>query len=181
MLLETGDGIRCDLCNLSARHRFTYFSYDILELQFDKLHLESIQYNRKPNHSFDLCGMCDDKYRQTVIHNYQAVKSGNGSYPTGIRCELTGNVLVEKQTIYYAIVTKVTVEVDEHQVICKQCKTVNPISTPCKKCKGTSFDRNIQVDSFPRDYEFVIGSQAFKELKTKITKISKIPEANLWE
>ncbi len=180
MLLETGDGIRCDLCNLSARHRFTYFSYDIQELQFDKLKLEPIQYNRQPKHSFDLCGMCDEKYRQTVVHNYKAVPRNSGSYPNGIMCELSGAMLTDKQTIYYAIVTKVTVEVDQNQVICRQCKAVNPINTKCKKCKSNTFDRYTQIDSLPRDYEFAIGAEEFSKLKTKISKISNIPENNLW-
>lgn len=180
MLLETGDGIRCDLCNLSARHRFTYFSYDILELQFDKLRLEPIQYSKKPHHSFDLCGMCDEKYRQTVIHNFKPLPCNSGSYPNGIMCELSGNIITDKQTVYYAIVTKVTVEVDQNQVVCRQCKTVNQPNTQCKKCKGTIFDRHTQVNSQPRDYEFVICAETFSQLKSKITKLSNIPEANLW-
>ena len=111
MKLPTNDGIGCDLCGMTCRHDFTYYSYDF--------HHVEVYNNSRPDlqsilsspiiFSIDVCPACFDGHRKTIIANYNKILSPKRRTVTGTHCDLTGQKLVGTYEFYYAEVTKVVV------------------------------------------------------------------------
>lgn len=111
MQLASKDGIGCDLCGMTCRSDFTYYSYDF--------HHVEVYGNSRPDlgsilssptiFSLDVCPVCFDGHRKTLIANYAKILSPKRRVVTGVHCELTGQLMVGTYEYYYTEVTKVTV------------------------------------------------------------------------
>lgn len=111
MQLPTKDGIACDVCGMSCRHDFTYYSYDFRPVEvhgnvrpsLDQILIQPVTF------SLDVCPACFDKHKKITIANYQKVLSPKRRQVVGVYCDLTGRLLVGSYNYYHLAITKVDV------------------------------------------------------------------------
>lgn len=104
--LETGDGIRCDLCQATHTKQFQYYSYDLIACQvYGGLAPSTLQTSRQsPVMSSDLCEACHQKIAQLVI----AVNAKPPPARGLAICELTSKLITDGPAVL-VYVTSVSV------------------------------------------------------------------------
>lgn len=111
MQLPSRDGIACDVCGMSCRHDFTYYSYDFRPVEVHgnvKPPLEEI-FHFPVTFSLDVCPACFDKHKKTVIANYNKILAPKRRTVVGTLCDLSGQLMAGTYNFYHIAVTKVDV------------------------------------------------------------------------
>lgn len=113
--LESRDGIRCDLCHMTVKTKFRYYSYDLNEVQIHGGAYPSVlRANRKiSSNSIDLCGNCHHQFAQRIINTNKLLQSRKQRGKAA--CELSGEVIPQGQA-YLVFVTIIDVDLDTKSV-----------------------------------------------------------------
>lgn len=111
MELPSRDGIMCDVCGMSCRDDFIYYSYDFRPVE--------VYGNRKPSldeifgctitFSLDVCPVCFDKHKKSLIANYNKILAPQRRVVVGTFCDLSGHLMAGTYNFYHISVTKVSV------------------------------------------------------------------------
>lgn len=118
MQLPTKDGIACDVCGMSCRHDFTYYSYDFRPVEVHanrKAPLEEI-FSFTVTFSLDVCPACFDKHKKLLIANYNKILAPKRRVMVGTLCDLSGQLLAGTYNFYHVAVTKVDVRAAQKSV-----------------------------------------------------------------
>lgn len=105
MLLQTSDGIACDICGSIHRSEFTYYSMDVQSIVTDSSKMTTGVGATKD--AFDVCGICYNKWLDQCKTNLGDLRKNK------IKCDLCPQYLSGKFEYFRAIFTKVDVEKGE--------------------------------------------------------------------
>lgn len=104
-LLQSRDGIACDLCKAECRLVFTYYSFELRRLSLSGERWQPWK-TIKPVISLDVCQGCLDGYAQLLKKFYKYVKGSIGCDHCGIRlkspawhCQVIKAVVNDGETI----------------------------------------------------------------------------------
>lgn len=100
-LLQSQDGISCDKCSAECRESFTYYSFDVIDVQAVNNKTPPDRRKRKVVASLDICSTCMAKLIESIIKI--------NSKPTKVlRCDITGEQL-KSSIVHFCRVSKVLV------------------------------------------------------------------------
>jgi len=106
MLLQTKDGIKCDLCSTEYKNSFNYYSIDCSKVHVDV----RAKYTTKATkeYDFDVCELCWEGMRESIM------EYGVESRGFKLKCELCGHMMAGKFDYYYAEIHYVPINKDDH-------------------------------------------------------------------
>jgi len=104
MLLKSKDGIRCDLCGMTFKDKFVYYSVSFLEGRVDASRLLTMEVKEK--FDLDACEGCLEK----VTDKVKGIDAKDTNLT--ITCRHCGKVMSNKFTYYLFKPTKVTADKD---------------------------------------------------------------------
>lgn len=141
MLLETSDGIKCDICKSQQKLDFTYYSLDFRKCTMPpgaKPYIHSTVIN-----DIDMCQGCFDNMAAVIVKNYKAAANG-------INCDFTGQEL--SGDFIFMKVSKIAVSSEGIKAKCNKCERefdFNRESESACSCGSNdlSIALNTQVDN----------------------------------
>jgi len=177
MLLDTKDGVRCDICNMIQRDNFIYYSYDCrLRYSIDNNH-EYQELDSTPDTSLDVCDICYNAHAQYVVENYKpTVVKPTRHYPKGIYCDLSSVLLIGNYKFYHISITKVHVVFNHKQSKCSKCGKKR-ISETCE-CGSNNFDVPISSSTTPRILDINVAEEYYLKMTEAFKKQSG--ESSKW-
>ena len=175
--MQTSDksGIICDLCSISFRDDFIYYSFDFRHAVVTDGRIPSLDTLRHTHVtcSLDVCTACFTNISQTVVENYKKIMSGTRRARPPHICELTGSMMSGNYNYYYCVITKANVQLTGQPNICTKCqKKAYEASVVCG-CGNKTFIRPALVKTDNRFLEFSLSEQAFVNLRRKAEEVRK--------
>lgn len=186
MLLQSGEGIRCDRCGVSHTNDFTYYSYDVRDVLVQNNYMPQLRYNTPPVFSFDICEGCMTEIGELVKKNHKATKMlDHRKCPQGIYCDLSQEHLNGTFTFHHTCITKVNVLMSGKAPTCDGCSTPAPTLTPdseepCSKCGGTKFSRTADTVTDDKYLELWVSEAVYEDFKKRSENLRLNPEAAKW-
>ena len=170
MQLKERDGIACDLCGMSYKADFTYYSFDMRLLNVNddmRPSLNSI-FTYNVVFSLDVCEKCMAEMTETIKKKYKALRKG-------ICCNLTGKTMNGTFEYYHCQVTKALVKMTGQPNVCVNCNyQTKDDDELCPQCDGNEFLRLASIQSDDRYVELDISEEMYKELVDKAMNMRKI-------
>lgn len=164
MQLADKSGISCDMCGMSCRTDFVYYSLDFKRVSVygGRLPDLNLMIRSKNTHSLDVCSSCFDDLKNKVVRNY----SNRMDKGRIVLCELSGKTLTGNYEYHYCVVAEVNVRISGQNAVCAKCNAPAVSSKVCK-CGSVDFRKPASVNVVHRYVEFGVGEQAMKELIDK--------------
>jgi hypothetical protein len=176
MQLTSRDGIACDQCGTNYKTDFTYYSFDVREVNIYNSRRPSLDHiiNSEIVLSLDICQHCFSILKKTVVNNYQSAMVSDvrrrGKNNICI-CECCSDK-IGNNDFYYAIITQVKVNMTGQPNICTNCRnqTFNN-DKPCSSCGGTDFVKLAHTDAIDRLLEINMCSKCYNNMVNKAESI----------
>jgi hypothetical protein len=174
MQLADKSGIACDLCGMTHKSGFTYYSIDCKHVSIYSGRLPSLDslLRLKTAHSLDVCPACFLVIKNKVVES----NTKRMNKPKGTICELSAVALSGNFEYFYCVVAEVDVRIGGQAALCIKCKA--PSQGKACKCGSVHFISPAVVNAVHRYVEFGVSDAAMRELLDKMNVIRS--KSNQW-